>query len=38
MIIHPTSTYRATVHDDPKVYMGRKWCLEAESKSFLKIN
>ena len=25
------------VHDDPKVYMGRKWCLEAESKSFLEI-
>ena len=22
------------VHDDPKVYMGRKWCLEAESNRF----
>ena len=26
------------VHDDPKVSMGRKWCLEAKSKSFLEIN
>ena len=26
------------VHDDQKVYKGRKWWLEAESKSFWDIN